>query len=318
MKVLVIQNELFTLAAGAPKKLAALDSELELKVVDSQEDYLPFLKESEIIFGWPKIELIKKAENLKWLQLPSAGADSYTDQNLYQNKNIILTNASGVYGKTIAEHVFAMILAHNRNLLAYAEDKKEKKWNKKNKSKDFFDSTIGILGFGDIGSTIAKRAKCWGAEVLVLKRTMIDPPSYVDQIYLKKDLNTLLKKSDYIILALPGAAAVEKIIAEKELKLMKKEAFIVNIGRGNLIDQKALIKALKKNWIAGAGLDVAAAEPPAAESALWDLDNLILTPHSAGLSPGNDQRRFNIFAKNFKKYLNNEDLINKVDFDLKY
>jgi len=270
------------------------------------------------VFGWPKTELIKKAENLKWLHLPSAGVDRYANKEIYQNQDIILTNSSGVYGKPIAEHVFAMIMAHNRNLIDYAYDKKEKKWQRQNKIKDFFNSTVGILGLGDIGSTIAKRAKGWSAEVLALKRTMTELPDYVDQIYLNQDLDKLLKRSDYVILTLPGTPATEEIIGRKELKMMKKTAFIVNIGRGSLINQEALIEALKKEWIAGAGLDVTEPEPLTENSELWEMENVILTPHTSGFSPTNDQRRFEIFKDNLKHYLNNESLVNRVNFKLKY
>ncbi|MGP3777852.1 D-2-hydroxyacid dehydrogenase [Halanaerobium saccharolyticum] len=317
-KILVIRNEIFDLPEAAEAEIKKINPEVELNLIDSNSDYLPLLKEAEIVFGWPKTELLKKAENLKWLHLPSAGVDRYANKELYQNRDLMLTNSSGVYGKPIAEHVFSMIMAHNRNLIDYAYDKKEKKWQRKNDIKDFFNSTVGILGLGDIGSTIAKRAKAWGAGVLALKRTMIELPNYVDQIYLNDDLDKLLKESDYLILTLPGTPETEGIIGRKELKMMKDTAFIVNIGRGSLIKQDELLEALKNNWIAGAGLDVTDPEPLPEDSELWELDNLILTPHTSGFSPTNDQRRFEIFKDNLQSYLNGQSLINKVDFELKY
>jgi len=316
--ILVLKNDIFDLPQAAEAEIREIAPELNLEVLDSKTDYFQALKDSEIVFGWPKTELIKEAENLKWLHLPSAGVDRYANKEIYQNKDIILTNSSGVYGKPIAEHVFAMIMAHNRNLIDYAYNKKEKKWQRENKIKDFFDSTVGILGFGDIGSTIARRAKAWGAKVLALKRTMTESPDYVDHIYLNKDLDKLLKRSDYLILTLPGTPETENMITVRELKIMKDSAFIVNIGRGSLIKQADLIKALTENWIAGAGLDVTDPEPLPEESKLWELENVILTPHTAGFSPTNDQRRFEIFRDNLKKYLNNEALLNQVDFKLKY
>ena len=316
--ILVLKNDIFDLPQAAEAEIREIAPELNLEVLDSKTDYFQALKDSEIVFGWPKTELIKKAENLKWLHLPSAGVDRYANKEIYQNKDIILTNSSGVYGKPIAEHVFAMIMAHNRNLIDYAYNKKEKKWQRENKIKDFFDSTVGILGFGDIGSTIARRAKAWGAKVLALKRTMTESPDYVDHIYLNKDLDKLLKRSDYLILTLPGTPETENMITVRELKIMKDSAFIVNIGRGSLIKQADLIKALTENWIAGAGLDVTDPEPLPEESKLWELENVILTPHTAGFSPTNDQRRFEIFRDNLKHYLNSEALLNQVDFKLKY
>ena len=317
-KILVIKNDIFDLPKEAESEIKKINPELELNLIDSNSDYLPLLKEAEIVFGWPKTELLKKAEHLKWLHLPSAGVDRYANKELYQNRDLLLTNSSGVYGKPIAEHVFSMIMAHNRNLIDYAFDKKEKKWQRKNDIKDFFNSTVGILGLGDIGSTIAKRAKAWGARVLALKRTMIETPDYVDQIYLNADLDKLLKESDYLILTLPGTPETEGIIGRKELKMMKDNSFIVNIGRGSLIKQDELLEALKNNWIAGAGLDVTDPEPLPEDSELWELDNLILTPHTSGFSPSNDQRRFEIFKDNLQSYLQNQKLNNLVDFELKY
>jgi phosphoglycerate dehydrogenase-like enzyme len=316
--IIVLTNEIFSLPQGAEAEIREIAPEIELDIVESSFDYSELIKEAEIVFGWPKTDLVKKANNLKWLHLPSAGVDRYANKEIYQNQDIVLTNSSGVYGKPIAEHVFAMIMAHNRNLIDYAYDKKEKKWQRKNEIKDFFNSTVGILGLGDIGSTIAKRAKAWGANVLALKRTMTELPDYVDQIYLNQDLDELLKISDYIILTLPGTPATEGIIGRNELKMMKDSAFIVNIGRGSLINQEALIEALKEEWIAGAGLDVTEPEPLPEKSTLWELDNVILTPHTSGFSPTNDQRRFEIFKDNLKYYVNNESLLNKVDFKLKY
>jgi len=316
--ILVLKNDIFDLPQAAEAEIREIAPELDLEVLDSNTDYSQALKNSEIVFGWPKTELIKKAENLKWLHLPSAGVDRYANKEIYQNKDIILTNSSGVYGKPIAEHVFAMIMAHNRNLIDYAYNKKEKKWQRENKIKDFFDSTVGILGFGDIGSTIARRAKAWGATVLALKRTMTESPDYVDHIYLNKDLDKLLKRSDYLILTLPGTPETENMITVRELKIMKDSAFIVNIGRGSLIKQADLVKALTENLIAGAGLDVTDPEPLPEESKLWELENVILTPHTAGFSPTNDQRRFEIFKNNLKRYLAEKELLNQVDFELKY
>ncbi|RAK04856.1 phosphoglycerate dehydrogenase-like enzyme [Halanaerobium saccharolyticum] len=316
--ILVLTNEIFDLPQAAEAEIREIAPEIELDVVESSFDYSELIKKSEIVFGWPKTDLVKKSENLKWLHLPSAGVDRYANKEIYQNQEIVLTNSSGVYGKPIAEHVFAMIMAYNRNLIDYAYDKKEKKWQRKNEIKDFFNSTVGILGLGDIGTMIAERAKAWGAQVLALKRTMTELPAYVDQIYLNKDLNKLLSRADYVILTLPGTPETEGIIGREELKMMKKSAFIINIGRGSLIKQDDLVEALEKGWIAGAGLDVTEPEPLPETSKLWELDNVILTPHTSGFSPTNDQRRFEIFKANLKHYLAQEELSNQVDFELKY
>jgi phosphoglycerate dehydrogenase-like enzyme len=255
------------------------------------------------------------AKKLKWLHLPSAGADGYTTYELYCNKEEIrITNSSGVFGLPIAEHIFAMILSHNHNLQDYAYHKAEKKWRRIHSAKDFYASTIGIIGLGDIGTEVAKRAKAWGARVLVVKRTLTETPEYIDQLYRLEEIDEVLKQSDYIILALPNTAKTVGLISEQKLRMMKPGAFLVNIGRGVLIDQEALIKALREGWIGGAGLDVTEPEPLPADSPLWELPNVIITPHASGGSPTNDQRRFQIFYQNLLRYRDKLPLENMVDF----
>lgn len=276
------------------------------------------LKEAEIIYGWPSHDQIKKAINLRWLHLPSAGADGYTDSKLYMNKNALLTTSSGVYGKPIAEHVFAMILSFNRNLQEYALLKQEKRWVSIRKTRDFFGSTVGIIGFGDIGKEVAIRAKALGARVLVVKRRPSTKPDYVDEQYLNEEIDKLLEQSDYIVLTLPATENTKGIISREKVNIMKPDVFLVNIGRGELIDQDALIEALKEKRIGGAGLDVMTPEPLPPDNPLWELPNVMITQHSSGISVGNDSRRTNLFCNNLQRYLNNETLINRVDFSEGY
>jgi len=282
--------------------------------VNSDKVSTDILKKAEIIFGWPKEEDLRKAKKLKWLHLPSAGASKYIDQSLYQNQDIKLTNSSGVYGLPIAEHVLGMILAFNKNLPLYLKQKEEQKWNSISPRKDIYGSTFGIIGLGDLGRAIARRAKALGAKVLAVKRTLTKTPAYIDKLYSQADIETVLQRSDYVILTLPLTEATEGIISEKELKLMKDDAFLVNVGRGGLIIQDNLIKALTEGWIAGAGLDVTTPEPLPADNPLWRLDNVIITPHCSGYSPTNTERLYDIFSQNLQNYIEEQPLDNIVSF----
>jgi phosphoglycerate dehydrogenase-like enzyme len=313
--LLIITETIFPMKEEYINKIKTTLPTISLTVVSSKDITEEMLQKAEIIFGWPEVELLKLAKNLKWLHLPSAGADGYTRYELYCNKEEIqISNSSGVFGLPIAEHIFAMILSHNHNLQDYAYHKAEKKWHRINNAKDFYDSTIGIIGLGDIGTEVAKRAKAWGARVLAVKRTITDTPEYVDQLFSMEDIDEVLKQSDYIVLSLPNTAKTIGIISEQKLRIMKPNAFLVNIGRGVLIDQEALIKALQEGRIGGAGLDVTEPEPLSVDSPLWDLPNVIITPHASGTSPSNDQRRFNIFYQNLLRYMDSKPLENTVDF----
>lgn len=314
INILILTNRIFSINERQKDKIMDTAQGADLTVVKPDEVTEEMLSKADIIFGWPKKEELKKAINLKWLQLPSAGADDYTDLDLYAGKEILLTNSSGVYGLPIAEHVFALILSYNRNLQEYALLKNEKSWNRIYAARDFYGSTVGIIGLGDIGKEVAKRAKAWGARVLAVKRTLSPAPEYVDRLYLTEQMDEVLKQADYVVLTLPGTEKTRGILTRERLRRMKPGAFLVNIGRGELIDQDALIQALKEHWIGGAGLDVTYPEPLPYENPLWELPNVIITQHSSGFSPGNDDRRVTIFMENLILYLDHKPLQNLVDF----
>lgn len=314
IEILIMTDIYFSFDDEYKKIIVDIAENAAVTVVQRNKATEEMLAKAEIIFGLPKPADLIKAKNLRWLQLASAGADRYINKNLYANKDIILTNSSGVYGIPIAEHVFAMILSFNRNLQDYALLKKEKRWNMIPETREFYGSTVSVIGLGDIGREVAKRAKAWGAKVLAVKRNPSPKPDYVDELYLTEEINEVIKQSDYIVLTLPATDKTRGILTEERLRIMKPDAFLVNIGRGELVDQEALIKALRNNWIGGAGLDVMTPEPLPEDSPLWDLPNVIITQHSSGLSKKNNDRRMEIFTDNLKRYLNNEKLLNLVDF----
>ncbi|MBH1940807.1 D-2-hydroxyacid dehydrogenase [Mobilitalea sibirica] len=307
-------NSIFPMKEEYKRMIENTTSMISLNVRKHDEVTMEMVQKAEIIFGWPSKEQLREAKNLKWLHLPSAGADRFVDKESYCNKEIVLTNSSGVFGLPIAEHVFAMILSYNRKLQEYAYQKAERKWQGVSGERDFYGSTIGIIGMGDIGTEVAKRAKVWGANVLGIKRTITETPEYVDRIYSTEEIDKVLAESDYIVLALPSTPKTQEIISEEKLKIMKSDAFIINVGRGSLINQEALIKALKEGWIGGAGIDVTTPEPLPEDNPLWELPNVIITPHSSGGSPSNDKRRMNIFLDNLNRYLKHQPLRNTVDF----
>jgi phosphoglycerate dehydrogenase-like enzyme len=314
LHILIMNNSMFSINEYYKQQILQIAPGAKLMIAEAKETTKELIRQADIIYGWPEVQYLKEAENLKWLHMPSAGVEGYTSKAGYYNKDIILTNSSGVFGLPIAEHVFAMILSYNRNLQEYSYNKAEKKWKDISKTRDFYGSTIGIIGLGDIGTEVAKRAKAWGANVLAVKRTVTEVPEYIDKFYSLEDIDEVLVQSDYVLLALPITQKTQGIMNEERLKIMKPHAFLVNIGRGALIDQEALIKALQENWIGGAGLDVTTPEPLPQDSPLWDLPNVILTPHISGSSPTNLARRFDMFNRNLKLFLENKPLENLVDF----
>lgn len=313
LNILILENSHFHMEADRAKLIMDTIPGTQVTLVRHREVTPKLLQKAEVIFGWPGTVDIKAAENLRWIHLPSAGADSYTNGDIILPMQVTLTTSSGVYGMPIAEHVLAMIFSYNRNLQDYAYHKEKSLWKGIGTTRDFFGSTIGVIGLGDIGSEVAKRAKALGARVLAVKRTPSAPPEYVDSLYSTEELDEVLLQADYIVLALPNTAKTKAIINEDRLRKMKTDAFLVNIGRGALIDQEALIKALQNEWIGGVGLDVTTPEPLPENSPLWELPNVIITPHMSGISPTNDRRKFDIFYRNLKHYVAGQQMINVVD-----
>ena len=297
-------------------KKAAPD--LSVTAVSGRKVTSELLENAEIIYGWPSKEQLKQARQLKWLHLPSAGADGFTNKENYCSPDIRLTNSSGVYGMPIAEHIFGMILSYNRDLQKYACNKLDRRWDRLMQPKDFFGSVMGIIGLGDIGLEVAKRAKALGASVLAVKRTLTEKPDCVDRLYTMEGLEEVLKAADYLVLALPNTSKTRGLINEERLRLMKQDALLINVGRGALIDQGALIRALSQGVIGGAALDVTEPEPLPKENPLWELPNVILTPHVSGLSPSNEKRRFHIFYQNLLRFLEAKPLQNQIDFAQEY
>lgn len=318
LNILVMTNHILNLSENTVAEVRRTAPRAEVAVTDASEVTMAQIRQADVIFGWPTREQLSQAENLKWLHLGSAGAEGYTDRKLYCREDAVLTNSSGVFGLPIAEHVFGMILNFNRSLDAYTRNKDLKRWERGSVRGDIYGSTVGILGFGDIGNEIAKRARAFGARVVAMKRTPGEKPEYVDALYGEEGVDAVLEQSDYVVLALPATAKTAGLVSEAKFRKMKRNALFVNIGRGALVDQEALVKALNEGWIAGAALDVTAPEPLPRNSPLWSMSNVIITPHVSGDSPSNELRRKQIFLSNLELFIQGKALKNRVNFEQGY
>ncbi len=276
------------------------------------------LSKAEIIVGFPKPEDLVHATSLRWLHAPSSGVTQYADKALFARKDVLLTNSSGTYGKQIADHIIGMIIAFNHNFFTYHNQMKERVWKNIFPSHDIWESTLLIVGLGDIGTNLAKRAKAHGMRVLAVKRTPSEKPSCVDALKTIDELDSLLGQADYLALCPAYTKETEHLIDARRLSMMKSTAYLINVGRGALVDEQALIEALETKRLAGAGLDVTQIEPLPPTSKLWSLENVFITPHSSGLSPSDPHQVFSLFLNNLRKFLHGEPMQNLVDFQRKY
>jgi phosphoglycerate dehydrogenase-like enzyme len=258
--------------------------------------------------------IVDLAPRLKWIQCPLAGVDQILNTSIVNSK-VLITNASGIHGPAISELVLAMMLDFARNMVQCYEMKQQKDWRKI--STTLLESkTLGIIGLGSIGNAVARRAKAFDMRVVGVRRSIIKVTRsrYVDAIYPREQLNKLLKESDYVVLVLPFTQETDRMIGENQLKFMKPTARLINVGRGNTVDEEALIRALELGWIAGAGLDCYSNEPLPVESKIWNLSNVIMTPKNAhGGRENTEPKIIDIFCENLKRYLDGKRLINVVN-----
>jgi phosphoglycerate dehydrogenase-like enzyme len=274
---------------------------------------------AEIIFGNINADLIRDSSCLKWLQLNSAGTDQYIASRKLPS-SVKLTNATGAYGQSVAEHMFAVMLMLMKNLHLYRDNQSNAVWSDWGTVTTPENSRILINGLGDIGNYFASLCKKFGAYTIGLKRHISPKPEFIDELYTGEKLDEILPSADVIVSILPNTKETAGLWDIQKFSLMKKSAFFINAGRGNAVKQEDLYTALKKQIIAGAGIDVTVPEPLPPDSKLWTVPNLILTPHIAGEFhlAATFIRILEIARKNLILYLEDKPLINEVDFSTGY
>jgi phosphoglycerate dehydrogenase-like enzyme len=265
-------------------------------------------------------EAFAKAKNLKWVHLGLAGVDKALLPELVKSQ-VKLTSSKGIHATTLAELVLGMILAFAKGIVSSMSFKNRNVWGFEQVIQSRFDlegKVLGIIGLGLIGIEVAKKAKDFGMRVIAVKNRPGRAPRHVDEIYAKWELNQVLKQSDFVFLSVPLTKETYHLIGQKELDQMKKTAFLINTARGPVVDENALIDALKERKIAGAGLDVFEKEPLPESSELWNLENVIITPHVGGAMPDYYRKVGEVFKENLEKFLQGKRLKNLVNRKLGY
>ena len=272
------------------------------------------LAETDILFGFiPPQNITARAPRLKWFQVTSAGVDRHINTEVWKS-NIILTGVSGIHATPIGEFVMALMLMFAKNAPLGFKMMQTKKWDRY-ASGTLRGKTVGIVGLGHIGGEVARLAKAFGMRVTGTRRSTKKEGKArnVDLILPASRMKEMLAQSDYVAVCCPLTPETRHIIGEAELNAMKPTARIINIGRGALIDEEALIRALKEKRIAGAGLDVTEREPLPPDSPLWDFDNVILSPHVSGGMEDYMLRAAELFADNLRRYIAGKKLLNVVN-----
>lgn len=283
----------------------------------------PFTQENiddaDIIIGNPSLKLQLNQSRLKALLLNSAGSDTYCQQGIL-HPDTVLCNASGSYGKCLAEYTVGMMIAVGKQFRHFHVQQDAMHWGKRIGGKEIYHSRVLIVGFGDIGYECAKRLRSFACTIIGIKRRKIRKPDILDELYTWESLDQQLETADYVILALPHTVSTYHIMNKQRLLMMKKDAVLINIGRGSAIDTEALVEVLKQGHLFGAALDVVEEEPLPASHPLWKFDNVIITPHIAGSFTWKSVRDFfvKLTIANIQHVHRNEPLENTVDRDTGY
>ncbi|MDR0292634.1 MAG: D-2-hydroxyacid dehydrogenase [Oscillospiraceae bacterium] len=295
-------------------KLREAAPRLELHYIESKSVTAAMLRDCEVLYGCPPPEMLREAGHLQWHHLPNAGVEPYGDLALYANRAVTLTNASGVYGVTIAEHVLGMALALLRQFPYYIRQQAEGGWKRHPHMRELAGSSVLVCGMGDLGRKAAEMFRVMGCRITGVRKLIHDiPPGFAD-VYNLSHLAEAVRGADIVVSCLPDTRETRGVFNATTFENMRPSALFINVGRGSAVAESDLAAALERGVIAGAALDVFETEPLAPDSPLRSMENVFLTPHCSGASPLNHDRNYELFFDLLTRYMAGKRLYNTVDF----
>jgi phosphoglycerate dehydrogenase-like enzyme len=295
-------------------EIATAGAELGVINAATCDEALDAIGEADAFCGQITPELLAAAGRLRWIQARRIGLEETVFPALAAS-DVVMTNVRGIYSDVIADHVFGYILSFARGFHIYMRQQQGRRWERSVPVIHLPDSTLGIIGLGGIGTEVARRGAAFGMRVVAVDPRRTEKPEGVAALWRPDHLNDLLACSDFVVICAPHTPDTEAMIDAEQLRCMKRTAFLINVGRGVIVDLTALAEALQSGTIAGAGLDVFEVEPLPADSALWGMSNVIITPHVAGRCTGDhiEARRREAIADNVRRFVAGETLRNVVD-----
>lgn len=300
------------------KKLSALGPDVRIKAGKTAEQLQPELGAARVLFHWAgnKTEvgrILQAAPHLDWIQARYAGVDGLLFPELIESP-VPLTNGSGVFSQSLGEFAILGALYFAKDLPRMLRAKAARKWDQFNVL-EVSKQTMGIVGYGDIGRACASRAKALGMRVLALRRD-VSPRAgdeYVDRVYQTREILQMLPECDYVVVAAPLTPETKGMMSTWQFAAMKPDAVIVNVGRGPVIDEAAMVEALRSGQIRGAALDVFEVEPLPADSPLWGMENVLISPHCSDNTKDWLADAAQFFMEQFSRWRKGEPLKNIVD-----
>lgn len=276
------------------------------------------LPTADILIAWGFINIdehLPNAPRLRWIHALSAGVEKILSPTV-ANAPIQLTNVRGIHGIPMSEHVFGMMLAFSRSIAGFARQQQDAVWKRLSLT-ELYNKTLCIVGLGSIGREIAKRAKAFNMRIVATKQTMTQE-LFVDELCPPSELDRLLGEADYVVLTVPETPDTVGLFSYERICRMKESAVLINVARGTVVSAEGLAQALAEKKIAGAALDVFVSEPLSESSPLWKMDNVLITPHCAAVSPLYLDRAMQCFCENLSLYMNNKAMMNVIDKERGY
>lgn len=266
---------------------------------------LPWSLADEVVVG------LLQMPSVRWVQTVSAGTE-YVLRALLPGQDVVVTNASGVFDIPIAEMVVTYVLMVTKQVPRFLNQQRRRKWHKV-RLREVSGLTVAIVGLGSIGMEVARRCRGLGMRVVATRRRASRGGDDVDYVFARERLPDMLRMADFVVISAPLTPETRGMIGRDELAQMRSDAWLINIARGPIVDQDALIEALTSGAIGGAALDVFDVEPLPGDSPLWELPNVIITPHNSWSTPHLERRETELFLDNLARYLRGEPLRNVVD-----
>jgi phosphoglycerate dehydrogenase-like enzyme len=303
-----------TYTAAEIRQIQSQGKDVQIAVPANAAELNQLLPEADVIFGALNADMLARAKNLRWLQAVEGGVDTVLFPDLIKS-DVVVTNMARVFAPPISETAMGMLLSLTRGFNKYYFPQFEKRtWNAERNLVEIDGMTMGIVGLGGLGSATAVRAHYgFNMRILATDAKPMAKPIFVDTLREPGWLMEMIPQADVVVCAAPYTKETAKMFNEQVFRAMKKSAYFINISRGELVEEKALVQALKEGWIAGAGLDVVYPEPYPPTGAYWDCPNLIVTCHSSGFAPLRQARLVAMLAENVRRYASGLPLINVVD-----
>ena len=304
----------------APRYVADHVGEAFERPAEDERHWTSLLTEAEVLFDFDRThmeDLPERAPSLSWVQATSAGIGQLVAKHRYAERmpETVFTTASGVHAIPLAEYTLMSILMFRRKVPQMLTDQRELRW-RRFASTDLTGRSLVVVGVGSIGRAVARLASSFGMRTIGVKRTVagVDPASlHVEDLYPFNELHAALRGAEHVVLSAPHTPETERMIGVTELALLASGAIVVNVARGALIDESALVDALESGHVGGAALDVFQEEPLSLDSPFWTIPNVLVCSHSAGTSDHENERITDIFCENLRRYLAGEPLLNMLD-----